>query len=82
MLACRLDILENIIDSTNQTNAEEGEKLLEYLGLHVHHNHQYVLRVKTELLHLYTFAHKDRSRPLLDRRLQLALDILQVRKYV
>ena len=77
-IVARLDRLENIIDNTNLTDAEEGERLLEYLGLHLHHNHHYILRVKTELLHLYTFGHKDRSRPVLDRRLQLALDILQV----
>jgi len=77
-IIARLDKLKKLIDNTNLSDAEEGEKLIKYLGLHLHHNHEYILRVKTQLLQLYTTEHKDSTRPVLDRRLQLALDILQV----
>ena len=66
-----------MIDSTNLTDIAQGEKLLLLLQDELHHNHEYILRIKTQLLMTYSQA-KPQTRPVMDRRLQLALDILQV----
>ena len=76
-----LDTYKHMIDSTNLTDPAEGEKLLHYLAAQLHPHHEYLLRVKTQLLQAYSQA-RQQARPVMDRRLQLALDILQVRVFV
>ena len=74
----RLDKYKHMIDSTNLTDIAQGEKLLLLLQDQLNHNHEYMLRIKTQLLMTYSQA-KPQTRPVMDRRLQIALDILQVR---
>jgi len=54
----------------------EEEELLEELEQELHKNHEIIIEVKSKLLQRY--SGEPQTRPVMDRRLQLAMDILQV----
>jgi len=72
-----LDMYKHMIDTTNLTDADQCEKLLVLLQEHLHPGHAYMLRIATQLLQIYSRT-KPATRPVLDRQMQLAMDILQV----
>ena len=61
------------------TNAEECEKAIFNLEKKLHRNHLLILDVKNKLLVLYSQLSSN-SRVIMDRQIQLGLEILQVMK--
>ena len=69
-----------MIDTTNLTDTAQCEKLLVLLQEYLHHNHAYILMIKSQLLQSYSQT-KPKTRPVMDRQMQLAMDVLQVRMF-
>ena len=61
------------------TNAEECEKAIFNLEKKLHRNHLLILEVKNKLLVMYSQLSSN-SRVIMDRQIQLGLEILQVKK--